>query len=237
MIDAVNFSSSYNAFWNECTPTCEHFIRRLNLDGLERFEPPMKKSATSRRAFIAEFAFSLFIERKKDDAVGGKKRSARAIGLAARLETKSRLAPYAAQGLDLGREFDDEERREVNEIAKSLREFFHSSEKKLILRPVFSGCGYIDASEGDVIFGKTIFEIKTVERPFRSNDIRQAITYAALNYAAKKFDVENIGLFNPRSGQFFDVPFDLVSWEISGKSSQELFSIIIQTVSNSGISR
>ncbi len=62
MIDAVRFANSYNAFWNSVAPMCENFVRRLNLDGVERFQPPLGKSGTDNRALISEFSFSLFCE-------------------------------------------------------------------------------------------------------------------------------------------------------------------------------
>lgn len=237
VIDAATFATSYNAFWHANTPTCEHFVRRLNMDGLERFEPPMAKSSTSNRAVIAEFSFSLFVERKRNDLAGGERRPDDAIEEAAWLMAKMRLAPYVNQGLTLDRKFDEDERREVVEILRSLVRFFTDPNRRLVLRPTFSGCGFVDASEGDVIFGETIYEIKTVDRPFRGSDIRQTITYAALNFAAGQFDIGNIGLINPRRGQFCDIDLDYVCSEISGRPAQELLATIIQAISSGGISR
>jgi hypothetical protein len=102
---------------------------------------------------------------------------------------------------------------------------------------MFSGCGFVDASEGDVIFGETIYEIKTVDRRFRGSDIRQAITYAALNFSGGQFDIRHIGLFNPRWGQFCDIGLDYVCAEISGRPAQELLAIVIQAISSGEISR
>ncbi len=237
MIDAASFAISYNAFWNDFAPTCEYFVRRLNLEGVERFEPPIGKSSASKRAIIAEFAFSLFVERKKNNIPGIKKKPENVIQEAAWLETEKRLAPYAVEGLNLSRDFDKDESDEVDAIAKTLFRFFTNDGRELILRPMFSGCGYIDASEGDILFGDTIYEIKTVDRLFRSNDVRQVITYAALNFASKQFSIENIGLFNPRSGQYCEIPLEHVCREISGRPAQELLAAIIQAVSSGEISR
>jgi hypothetical protein len=130
----------------------------------------------------------------------------------------------------------DEENREVAEISSSLSRFFNAS-KPLIPRPIFAGCGYVDASEGDAIFGSTLFEVKTVERPVRSSDIRQTITYAALNAASNQFDIQNVGLFNPRRGLYCDIGIEHVCSEISGRPAQELLAIIIQAISSGEISR
>lgn len=237
MIDASTFAFSFNAFWHASAPTCEHFVRRLNLSGLERqFAPMSQVSKTRRRALIAEYAFSLFVERRR----GGKTfadLTATAQAKRAWAETVHRLAPYSAQGLDIETPLDEQESTEVAEIAERLARVFDHS-KTAVLRPVFPGCGYVDASEGDVIFGSTLFEVKTVDRPVRSSDIRQTLTYAALNaVASDPFDIRSIGLFNPRRGQFCDVQIDYICSEIAGRPAQELFDVIVQALSSGEISR
>jgi len=232
MIDASTFAISYNAFWHANTPTCEHFIRRLNLNGLDRMHPPMPPSnTTNRRALIAEYAFSLFVERRNAQIAGSTFNKE-----VAWLDTVSRLAPYAIQGLDIQSELSDEEEQEVDSLTNRLELFFNAS-RPIVLRPQFVGCGYVDASEGDVIFGQTLFEVKTVERPVRSSDIRQTITYAALNAASNKFDLDSVGLFNPRRGQYCMLDLEQVCFEISGLSAQELLTVIIQALSSGEISR
>ena len=196
--------------------------------------PPMPPVVrTKRRAVIAELAFSLFVQHKKNPMVSGALDIRRDVAWS---ETVRRLAPYAGQGLDIETCLNDEENREMAVIADRLQRFFNSS-RSSVLRPTFAGCGYVDASEGDVIFGSTFYEVKTVERPVRSSDIRQTITYAALNAASSQFDLQNVGLFNPRRGQYCDMGIEYVCSEISGRPAQELLAIIIQALSSGEISR
>ena len=211
MIDASTFALSFNAFWHEHVPTCEHFVRRLNLSGLERYFAPMSPVAgTKRRALIAEYAFSLFVERRRGASIvgdlSGESQTNRAWA-----DTIRRLAPYSAQGLDIETSLNSEENTEVAEIASRLGRVFDFSQS-VVLRPSFPGCGFVDESEGDVIFGSTLYEIKTVDRPIRSSDIRQTITYAALNSASasNRFEISRVGLFNPRRGQFCDIEIEHV---------------------------
>ena len=238
MIDAATFANSYNAFWHAYTPTCEHFVRRLNLSGLTRFAPPMINSGTSkRRALIAEYAFSIFVEQATRASGKEKLEVGESVEDAAWRAAEVRLRPYAYEGLELNREFDEEENREIVEISTRLYRCFSDPDRLAVFRPIFSGCGFVDASEGDVIFDRTIYEIKTVDRPFRSADVRQALTYSALNFSSEQFTIENVGLFNPRRGQFCKMELTDVCSEISGRPAQELLAIIIQTISSAGISR
>lgn len=232
MIDAAKFSTAFTAFWNMATPTCEHFIRNINLNLYDRFDAPMVKADTSDRAFIAEFGFSLFVETMWP-SVGG--RSNEEIVLAAREMAVKRLAKI--QGINsIPKDISSEQKREIGEIASRLCNFF-TVRGSAIPRPVLPGCGFIDRAEADIIYNSTIFEIKTVDRGFRSNDIRQLITYAALNKLSKSYLAERVGLLNPRAGTFFELDIDIVSREISGKSSSELFDDIYEVISSGGISR
>jgi hypothetical protein len=238
LIDAVTFAVSYGAFWNTYTPMCEHFVRRLNLDGYDRFSPPMDRSNTARRrALIAEYAFSLFVERKKVAWQSFSRSAEERIEAAAWHETEVRLRSYVSQGLDLKSKWSEEERAETRVLAQRLTRFFDDHTRRLVLRPVFCGCGFIDASEADLIYGETIFEIKTVERAFRSQDVRQVITYAALNTALEQYKFKKAGLLNPRHGVYYEEDLEYICAQISGRSSADLFALILDAVSSGEISR
>jgi hypothetical protein len=236
VIDAKSFANSYNAFWSEAAPTCEHFVRRLNLESVERFEPPLPSPGSSRAALIAEFAFSLFVERKREGTRKAK-RSKAEIAQAAWTSTEKRLSPYADQGLDVNRRFSDQEAEEIGTISDRLSLFFKNAEERLILRPMFAGCGFVDGSEGDIISDDTICEIKTVQRSFRSSDLKQAVTYAALNYSSKQYPIENVSIVNPRSGLFVTTTLENLCLGISGAPAQNFFETIIQTLSSGEVSR
>lgn len=107
----------------------------------------------------------------------------------------------------------------------------------LVPEPEFPGCGIIDSCSGDLLVGDILFEVKAGERAFLSIDIRQLVTYAALNSNANKFKIGKIGLFNPRVGMRAEFDLDELCFEISGKKTAELLSEIILSVSSGEISR
>ncbi len=234
MIDAVTFSSSYNAFWSETTPMLEHFIRRMNLEYLERITVPMEGAKTVRRAVVAEYSFSIFAE-KLADTENSRSDSERAD--IAWNETKHRLRPFLGQGVDLEKPLEANELAEVSEIVKRLLSFFRGGRHPLVVRPLFKGCGFIDASEGDVLTKSTLYEVKTVDRSFRGTDVRQLLTYAALNSSSREADIPCIGLINPRRGVAFEMSVDELCLDISGRPAEELFSLVIQAFSSGEISR
>jgi hypothetical protein len=198
---------------------------------------PHKNS--KRRAIIAEYAFSLFVTGSpqvlnqdnlaETDIVAVKREAWRA--------TESRLAAFVGQGVELVPTFSRDENEEIDNLTIRLHRFFQHTTPPLVLRPIFKGCGYLDSSEADVIAHDTLYEIKTVDRQVRSADIRQIITYAALNFASHQYDLSKIGLFNPLGGYYFHFDVEFVCAEIAGTSAQELFMTIIDAVSSAAMSR
>jgi len=81
------------------------------------------------------------------------------------------------------------------------------------------------------------FEVKTVDRSFRSADLRQLLTYTALNSVSKEDDINVVGLVNPRRGLSFEMPVSEICMDISGRSAENLFSMVVQVFSSGEISR
>jgi hypothetical protein len=238
MIDATTFSASYHALWKMYAPTCELFVRRLNMDGYERFDLPLVSStASSRRALTAEYAFALFkysLDWGTEPSLKSKRHSMHEMAWG---EATRRLGAFGGRGTEIEADLAGDELTEAVHLARRLWKYFDERKMKTVLHPIFSGCGFISASEGDILSGTTIFEVKTVDRTFRGHDIRQLMTYAALNFASKQFSIDRIGLFNPRRGVFCDLDLNETSLEISGRPASELLWLITSAVSSGDLSR
>lgn len=231
MIDVSSFATYYNAFWAEHTPTSEHFVRRLNLEYVERWSPPLgKPKEPIRAAFIAELAFSRFCA-----GIDGVPKGE--IDKLALVDTGKRLRPLLEDPVTLEGPLRSVEEEQISRLESTLRSFFTWRATCNVARPLFRGCGYIGTSEGDVLNGSCLFEVKTVDRAFRSIDIRQLITYCALNYLSRQYEISSIGLFNPRRGLYFEYLINDASREISGRPAQDLFDSIVHAVSSGDISR
>jgi hypothetical protein len=90
---------------------------------------------------------------------------------------------------------------------------------------------------GDVYCSNTLYEIKAGERLFRSIDVRQLLTYAALNKADPCRTLTDIGLFNPRSGLSFTASLEEVCIEVAGLRTEELLGEIVRVISSGDTSR
>jgi hypothetical protein len=68
-------------------------------------------------------------------------------------------------------------------------------------------------------------------------DIKQLLTYAALNFASGGKPLTMLGLFNPRMGTSFKAGIDDICYETAGSSAVELLQEIVRTISGGGLSR
>lgn len=237
MIDAVTFANNYHAFWNEHAPTCEHFVRKINIGGFERAGFPINIEGKNHHSYslIAEMGFSIFVERHNDYCQGNSRKNSE-IMEAAWVETERRLSRFLEVGMSLTKKLVSTHMEEILKISDSIFRMYGGSHD-VSTRPSFKGCGYIDESEGDLIDSDCLIEIKSVNRKMRGTDVRQLITYCALNELSKQYEICEIGIFNPRSGLFFSMPINEVCLEISGRSKIELFGEIVRAISSGGISR
>ena len=80
--------------------------------------------------------------------------------------------------------------------------------------------------KADVLFGETLYDIKAGDRDFRLVDVRQLITYCALNHAVSNYTINKVGVVNPRLGVFFNVGVDELVEGMTGTSAVELFEEI-----------
>jgi hypothetical protein len=234
LISETKFSRYSSSTWRSLTPTMEIFVRKINLELYEREFPSLKSNVDPlRRGFVNEIAYQLFVETKSSLALT-KESEDRAISTARELmlrieETRGSDTPLP----------NSVEMLDAKEQLRRLAIFFQYEAKgaNLELSPLFAGCGFIDACEGDVYFDQTLFEIKAGDRNFRSIDLRQLLTYAALNYAHSRRTIERVGLFNPRLGISFSMPLNELCLEVAGHSAPDTLSEIIRVISSGDISR
>ena len=235
MIGATRFSRAYGSFWRNVTPTIDLFVRKINLDLYERVEPPADYQVEPKRiAFVAETAFALFDQQSRHH--GDRTLFFERFTEQATDEARRRLALLNAE--NIGDDLNPDELNATQELYRRLSSFFSRSQgRELVLRPDFPGCGFVDQSEGDVIYGDALFEIKAVDRDFRSVDIKQLITYAALNHKSGSYHFREIGIFNPRRGTEFRMGLDDVCMEVAGISAIELLEIIAYSIASGEVSR
>ncbi|MCC5641201.1 hypothetical protein LC593_36440 [Nostoc sp. CHAB 5844] len=234
MIDAATFASLFNAFWRSAAPTCELFVRDVNIGKISRFDIPLAgKHSPLVAPFIAETGFSRFALMASQPELASD--SDRLYELALR-QAEKRLRGY--QDADANPPtLTASDKSDAIAISDRLAIFFRHPTKPIVLRPLFSGCGFVDNSEGDIRWGSTLFEVKSVERTFRSVDIYQLFTYYSLSVSEGNSDIDSVGIVNPKRGVSFEIDIEDLSREISGLSASNLADVVIRAISSGDISR
>lgn len=87
---------------------------------------------------------------------------------------------------------------------------------KVEFAPQFLGCGFLNAADGDIGVDGTLVEVKTTTRKVAGKDLRQLITYLALDVGAGRQRWTHIGIFNPRRGTFHRAEVDALLLRVSG---------------------
>jgi hypothetical protein len=232
MISERKFVSSHSSFWRAVLPLGDAFTRTVNRN-LRLFAGPYPSLfPSSRNAAISELGFRIF-SGVSHAILSGVPEEAVDAPLVISLADQTRDYIESLEGALPARTITREERREALELARRLARFFAHNEsgRMLITRPSFAGCGILHDTEGDVLAGTVLYEIKNVDRDFRLVDLRQLLTYAALNSAAPAYEIDGVALLNVRSGKYFRIGLNNLSLAVAGFPAAKLLSEVINYLS------
>jgi hypothetical protein len=205
-------------------------VRRVNVS-YQKFAPDLASATRpGRRAYVNELGFRLFPHFSHRGALGLHDPPDEII------EQLEQSTAFFISRLRSAEEIEvphPAERNEALELGRRLNKCFELLEpaRKLQLAPKFAGCGILDTCVGDVLAEPTLYEIKAGARDFRLIDVRQVITYCALNFASRRYKIERVVLVNPRRGIYaaLDIHNDLE--RASGASASEVFGQILDFLS------
>lgn len=227
MISERKFARSYSSFWRLILPLSEAYVRHIN-SRLAEYMPAFQLSVPPERsALVSEMGFRFFADlqlmRLATDADNLERVS---------LQTWRYIKSLSGSLVDLAPP-SGQDQGDAIIIADRIYKFFvtHESGQKIVARPKFAGCGLVDTCEGDVLAGSVLYEIKNVERDFRAIDLRQVLTYCALNHAKKSYEIDAIGLLNARSGSFLRINIDSLCRGMAGAPAGEVLPEIVQFLS------
>jgi hypothetical protein len=163
MISERLFVRRYLSFWRDALPFGEAFVRGLNARLNTRIAQQSSWGGEAgRRSAIAQLAALMF---EHGDP---------------QLDLDAAFDQTAAQlGVDLEDKLNKFERLELKRSHDYLTQ--HVGRIDLVFRPQFLGCGMVSPCEGDYLLGETLYEMKYGWHGFRVVDVRQVLTYCALN--------------------------------------------------------
>lgn len=204
------------SLWRSVTPMIEHVTRLFNAGASVLGSPVRSNASPDRNALIAETAYRLMANTTRREEVDRTQIEESARNFILSLPAgESATAPLRSH-----------EWTEVDLLASNLG-------RLVATRPGISfeydvdGCGVVTRSKLDALAGDEVVEVKTVQRQFRSADVRQALTYATL-LQIQHVDVEQLTLVNPREARVSTMPMVAVAATASGLSTVELVEEIAQ---------
>ncbi|WP_163399519.1 hypothetical protein [Flavobacterium fluviatile] len=121
---------------------------------------------------------------------------------------------------------------EIKRICQNLIEFIQKIKKKQVkFKPTFTGYGFIPDLVGDLSIDDTLFEIKTVNRNFRSSDLKQLLLYLALQQVSSGLNWKYAGLYNPRKGTYCKFNIKNLIYDLAGgKTPNESFENLLDSL-------
>ena len=235
MISEKTFIRYYSSFWNQLLPGVEHYVRMINTGFKEhRYAPILGDDIPTRRALINSIAFKLFFNYYKQQY-----KSTQIKVSSFDLEEIEKIRKVEAENmkhLDNTENFEnrlsDIELDIIEKLIKRLLDFSRNK-KDFEVYPKFQGCGLLFDCYGDIRDGETLVEIKAGNSNFSKFDLYQLLLYGALNYIGdNKYNLDKFHLFNIRTGVEWNENIEIV-WEIiAGESSSEIYSEIVNFITN-----
>lgn len=226
MISERAFAKSFPSFWHELVPLLTpRFVGLFNeayqKDLLDEHGALLKAvpiDVGTRADIVAEFAFwgaRLLHEKGRDpeslldESETVQEASQKAFEVVRKYEgtkpdvVRPLLPAELKQGLSLAKNY-----------ASLYRTCMPAHDVKF--GPRFQGCGFLNAAEGDLCIDGTLIEVKTTTRRVSAKDLRQLITYLALDAGAGSQRWSHLAIFNPRRGTFHRAEVDPLLLRVSG---------------------
>jgi len=229
VITEKRLAQAYHSFWKGAIPMATSYVRQRNLH-LTRFAEPLSSSCEDNRGLINETAFRLFAQGRNESKT------------VRRLQSDSVLASMDA-ALQFIRRFREYSRapigplseggvREAKLLAGRLEQCVRELRpRRVVVSPVFAGCGWLDECNGDLLLDNMLCEVKSPDGKFRGWDLRQVLVYAALNFQSKAYDITTVCLVNARLGVVLKEDLEDLCFELSGTSASDLLGEIVTFIS------
>jgi hypothetical protein len=199
--------------------------------------PIQLSSAGSRHAFISETAFLIW----KSSLADGESVDA----MRAQVGARQRLSAVRRQ-VDLGPDLSYQERGDAEAIAAQLLHYFTEIKdlSDISIDAKLPGCGPILGGSPDIMavdssYGvdvQIIGEIKSVNRKFRSTDLRQLIAYVVLYFAFYGDNPDVMMVVNPLLGHSLETGVDNFFEVTTGRPSREVIAELLFDWSTAGVS-
>jgi len=233
MITERDIAEKFSVIWKQHFPLLtSNFMRVFNesqVKQINKFPIPIKKNI--RYDLVSEAAFILSDKLIENDSTAKEFLSNKAYLLTLVTQTASIIwesGNYTKKDLVLSKI----EIEEITLISKNIFEFIKINKKESVqFMPTLKGYGIIPDLEADISIDDTLYEVKTVNRNFKSSDLKQLFIYLALRQVSDNTIWNYAGLYNPRKGTYckFNIK-SMVNNLTGGLSPNETFENLLNSL-------
>jgi len=203
MISERDISEKFSAIWKQNFPLLTpNFIRVFNDTQITAINTKQIIAVDEvRYDLVSETAFNLaelaFLNKVTPLEAFTEKEQRKIVEETARSIWKS--GNYSTNDLNI----TEIEKQEIISIAANTLEFIEKMDgQDIIFKPKLKGYSFIPDLYGDISIGDSLFEIKSVNRNFKSSDLKQLFIYIALRQVSEIENWKYAGLYNPRKGVY-----------------------------------
>ncbi len=230
MISERDISEKFSAIWKQHFPLLTpNFIRVFNETQISVINTKQVIALEEvRYDLISEAAFNLseiaFVNNiKPSEAFSVDKEQKKIVDITARSIWKT--GNYSDSDLFIS----DIEKQEIISIADNTLEFIKKFVgQEVLFKPQLKGYSFIPNLVADISIGDTLFEVKTVNRNFKSSDLKQLFIYIALRQVSEKENWKFAGLYNPRKGTYCKFNIKSLVYNLTGgKTTNEAFENLL----------
>lgn len=229
MISERDISEKFSTIWKQHFPLLTpNFIRVFNetqISSINRNQVIVLEEV--RYDLVSEAAFNLaelaFISKQTSAEAFVEEEQLKILEITAKSIWKS--GNYTENDLFIS----DIEKQEIVLIADNTLEFIEKLGKQEVLfKPQVKGYSFIPDLVADISIDDSLFEIKTVNRNFKSSDLKQLFIYIALRQVSEKENWKYAGLYNPRKGTYCKFNIKSLIYNLTGgKTPNEAFENLL----------
>lgn len=229
MISERDISEKFSVIWKQNFPLLTpNFIRVFNDTQIIAINTKQVFAVDEvRYDLVAETAFNLselaFLNKVTALEAFTEKVQRKIIEETARSIRKS--GKYSENDLIIS----DIEKQEIISIADNTLEFIEKlGGQDVLFKPKLKGYSFIPDLYADISIEDSLFEIKTVNRNFKSSDLKQLFIYIALRQVSENHNWKYAGLYNPRKGAYCKFNIKSLIYNLTGgKTPNEAFENLL----------
>ena len=229
MISERDISEKFSTIWKQHFPLLTpNFIRVFNetqISSINRNQVIVLEEV--RYDLVSEAAFNLaelaFISKQTSAEAFVEEEQLKILEITAKSIWKS--GNYTENDLFIS----DIEKQEIVLIADNTLEFIEKlGRQEVLFKPQVKGYSFIPDLVADISIDDSLFEIKTVNRNFKSSDLKQLFIYIALRQVSEKENWKYAGLYNPRKGTYCKFNIKSLIYNLTGgKTPNEAFENLL----------